>query len=152
MVPPKLQTLMFWSIDGVWKSMVPVARYHQKEFARRARHVKLNGHPPNMLEYFCHTFACCRWREQRYYFHPSCVPLHETIASDDPNSQRICPGCEIYICSYGSKLCSDCKAGERCCWNVGVGSYAVGCDHQPCGNCGKSPGHKQWLTGGTQFL
>ncbi|KAK6343720.1 hypothetical protein TWF730_011309 [Orbilia blumenaviensis] len=92
--------------------------------------------PPNMLQYFCYSARFCSWRRKRHYFHPSCVPLSRKLPPDDIQSQRVCPGCGIYICIYGSELCDSCKAGQHCCWKDGVfpltrAGYGL------CNNCGR---------------
>ncbi|KAF3158909.1 hypothetical protein TWF106_002918 [Orbilia oligospora] len=88
---------------------------------------------PNMLTVLCNSPGRCRWRAKVHYFHPSCVPFTSTLAPDDKRSQRICPGCGVYLCVYGAMLCSTCGAGLICCASPLD-------DPQSCSNCKKDTG------------
>ncbi|KAF3279063.1 hypothetical protein TWF970_004173 [Orbilia oligospora] len=87
----------------------------------------------NMLTVLCNNPARCRWRTRVHYFHPSCVPFTSTLAPDDKRSQRICPGCGVYICAYDAMLCPTCGAGLICCASPLD-------DPQSCSNCKKVTG------------
>ncbi|KAK6513197.1 hypothetical protein TWF506_009360 [Arthrobotrys conoides] len=117
------------------KPMVPVDGYYKNSFSE---HIRGTGpSPPNMLVYFCTNWGSCRWRNTSHYFHPSCVPFTSTLAPNDNKSQRICLGCAVYICTYGTKLCQTCGAGVGCC------SYPHSDDPQACCNCRKNTDQEQ---------
>ncbi|KAF3915881.1 hypothetical protein AA313_de0202663 [Arthrobotrys entomopaga] len=85
-----------------------------------------SAHPsaPNMIEYRCRGTKC-NWRENRHYFHPSCLPL----------DNHICSHCKLLFCSGTKSRCEFCGAGRLCC-SPDVSRFCVACRVMVC-RCGR---------------